>query len=376
MKQISALIVVKEREPGLLSISGDREKSLVPVFDGKKIIDFYLNLLHTGRMSRVMVLADREHTGMKDYLVFAYSTHKIRVFADLDPLRSAVNLLRPRKNECFLLLRADQLLVPDWDRALDSLLMLPPDNYQIVCTEKESVGFLLHDPRPLQTLRSPEQDTKRSESRIDGAWDALSRALSRSAKKFTLGSICMGVRTVTDYFNAHFDLLGRVVELIPLLPPQPSLDGEEAARITETGHVRNSYVASSTIVEGMVEHSILFSHVRVGKDARIINSIVMENNFIGNGALIQNAILCGGNEMLPRITPNIGEDVRIGEDDVRGANARFPDYLFGGISLIGRNVEIPKGVRISRNCYIGSNVGKPALKGFERVKAGETILQQ
>ena len=34
MKQISVAVVVKEGEPGLLSIAYNREKSLVPVYNG------------------------------------------------------------------------------------------------------------------------------------------------------------------------------------------------------------------------------------------------------------------------------------------------------------------------------------------------------
>jgi NDP-sugar pyrophosphorylase family protein len=375
MKQISALIMVKEKEPGLLSIAGNREKSLVPVFDGKKIIDFYLSLLITNGFHRVTVVTDREHTRMKDYLIFAYNTHRIKVISDPDVLRTAVNLLKTRKNECVLLLRADHIFVPDWESVRKTLLDLPPENYEIQSTDRESIGFLLHDSRKLQELRGKHARTVQKDSRIDGAWEHITGWLRPFSKKHTLKSLCLAVRTVVDYYRAHFRFLDRIEELIPILPMYPNFDDEEPARITGTGYVRNSKLSSSAVVEGFVEHSILFSHVRVGKNARIVNSIVMENNFIGNGALIYNSILCDGNELFSRVTPNIGEDVRIGEDDMRGANTRYPEYIHGGITLIGQNVEIPKGFRISRNCYIGSEVGKSVLKGIEKVKAGDTILQ-
>jgi len=376
MKQISALIMVKEKEPGLLSIAGNREKSLVPVFDGKKIIDFYLSLLLTNGFHRVTVVTDREHTGMKDYLVFAYNSHRIKVISDPDILRAAVNLLKTRKNECVLLLRADHIFVPDWENVRRTLLDLPPDNYEIQSTERESIGFLLHETRNLQGLRGKYARTGQKDSRIDGAWEYITGLLRPISKKHTLKSLCLAVRTVVDYYKAHFRFLDRIEELIPFLPMYPDFGNEEPATITGTGYVRNSKLSSSAVVEGFVEHSILFSHVRVGKNARIVNSIVMENNFIGNGALVYNSILCDGTEIFSRVTPNIGEDVKIGEDDMRGANTQYPEYLYGGITLIGQNVEIPRGFRISRNCYIGSDVGKSVLKGIDRVKMGDTILQQ
>ncbi|KPJ88731.1 MAG: hypothetical protein AMS17_04430 [Spirochaetes bacterium DG_61] len=375
MKQISLLIVVKEREPGILSIADGREKSLVPILDGRKIIDFYLSNLYFEAFQRVTVLTDREHTGIKDYLVFAYSSHRVKVISEPDILRAAMNILRIRKNECILLLRADHLFLPDWPSLKSELLSLPPDNFEIEGPQHQSIGFLLHNTKPFQAVKNRPLQREQKRPRIDVVWEYIANTLRPSVKKLMLQSHCMLIHTVNDYYTVHFSLLKRIEELIHLLPPRTVLNDEEPARVMGTGHVRNSYVSTSSIVEGFVEHSILFSHVRVGKNAKIINSIVMENNYIGNSALLLNSILCDGGELFSRMTPNIGEDAKIGEDDSRGSNHLYPEYLSGGITLIGQNVEIPKGFRISRNCYIGSKVGKSELKGLERVKAGDTVLQ-
>jgi NDP-sugar pyrophosphorylase family protein len=110
----------------------------------------------------------------------------------------------------------------------------------------------------------------------------------------------------------------------------------------------------------------------VGKDAKVIDSIVMSNNYVGEGAIVQNAVLCE-NSALPKVTPNIGEGSRIGEDDQSGANGRYPQFIRGGITLVGRSVEIPKGIRIARNCYIPSETDRALFKGKDRIKAGDTL---
>jgi acetyltransferase-like isoleucine patch superfamily enzyme len=100
----------------------------------------------------------------------------------------------------------------------------------------------------------------------------------------------------------------------------------------------------------------------------------MDHNSVGGGALVVNSIVCDNNELFSRITPNIGDKVRIGEEGCSGANALYPKLINGGITMVGRNVEIPGRVTVSRNCYISSDTGKNGFKGRTRVEAGDSIL--
>ncbi len=42
--------------------------------------------------------------------------------------------------------------------------------------------------------------------------------------------------------------------------------------------------------------------------------------------------------------------------------------------MVGRNVEIPGRVTVSRNCYISSDTGKNGFRGKTKVEAGDSIL--
>jgi hypothetical protein len=100
----------------------------------------------------------------------------------------------------------------------------------------------------------------------------------------------------------------------------------------------------------------------------------MDNNSIGGGAHVVNSIVCDSNELFSRIMPNIGDNAHIGEEGSSGSNALYPELINGGITMVGRNVEIPGRVTVSRNCYITSDVGKTGFKGRNRVEAGDSIL--
>ena len=68
----------------------------------------------------------------------------------------------------------------------------------------------------------------------------------------------------------------------------------------ESSKVVNSLIANGCVIEGEVENSILFRGVKIGKNAKIKNSIVMQHCEIQEGVLLEYAI-CDKNVV---ITPN------------------------------------------------------------------------
>ena len=59
----------------------------------------------------------------------------------------------------------------------------------------------------------------------------------------------------------------------------------------EDAHVVNSMVADGCIVNGTVEHSVLFRGVKIDKGAVVKNCIIMQDGHIEEGALLENCIL-------------------------------------------------------------------------------------
>ena len=69
---------------------------------------------------------------------------------------------------------------------------------------------------------------------------------------------------------------------------------EAPAKYMEESHVSNSLVANGCIIEGRVENSILFRKVKVGKNAVIRNSIIMQHTCIGDDAQLD-YVVCDKN---------------------------------------------------------------------------------
>lgn len=65
----------------------------------------------------------------------------------------------------------------------------------------------------------------------------------------------------------------------------------------EESHVSNSLIANGCIIEGRVENSILFRRVRVGRNAVIRNSIIMQHSVIGEDAELD-YVVCDKNSVI------------------------------------------------------------------------------
>lgn len=55
--------------------------------------------------------------------------------------------------------------------------------------------------------------------------------------------------------------------------------------------VRNSFIANGAIIDGTVEGSIISRRVVISKGAKVINSIIMTDSFIGENVCIENAVI-------------------------------------------------------------------------------------
>ena len=74
---------------------------------------------------------------------------------------------------------------------------------------------------------------------------------------------------------------------------------EVPVQYKETAEVKNSLIANGCVVRGEVENSILFRGVKVGKDVKIKNSIIMQKCDIQDGSLIEN-VICDKNVVITK----------------------------------------------------------------------------
>ena len=217
-------------------------------------------------------------------------------------------------------------------------------------------------------------------------WHALREVLSRERVDFgrdLLPWMVEAGRRVFSYeFKGYWQDVGTVESYwrssLDLLSDEPGIElndlgwliytrSEERppARIGPHATVTRSMVSHGCVIDGTVEHSILSPGVRIGPEAVIRDSIVMFDTVIGEGAMLDRAIVdkdC-----------RIGAGARIGHGSDLRPNREEPERLYAGITLVGKRVVMPPRITVGRNCRIDPGAG-PADFGRRRViRSGETV---
>ena len=102
------------------------------------------------------------------------------------------------------------------------------------------------------------------------------------------------IATVDSYYKTNMDFLKRdirnyffkeypeILSKVSDLPP---------AKYHPGANVKNSLVASGSIINGTVENSILFKKVFVGNNCVIKNSIILNDVYLGDNTYIENCII-------------------------------------------------------------------------------------
>jgi hypothetical protein len=152
-------------------------------------------------------------------------------------------------------------------------------------------------------------------------------------------------------------------------------------RIERGGTVRGSFLAGGTVVEGLVEDSVLFPGVSVRRGAVVYQSIVMSGNSIGSKAQVSRALILphfgengGGGPRSRQGLANIGEDSQVGQRGSTAANLKYPAHLRDGLTVLGAGVRLPRGFVVGPGCLVGAEVGAQQLRGLKELRKGSTLV--
>lgn len=135
-----------------------------------------------------------------------------------------------------------------------------------------------------------------------GRYDFVHDIIFRYRRKLNIMSLdypgyWSRVNNLMSYYNTNLDFINKDVRDLftrqyPYINTKPS--DEPPAKYNATAHTRNCIAASGSILNGVVENSVLFRKVFTGENSVIKNSIVMEGCYIGNNCVVENAIFDRG----------------------------------------------------------------------------------
>ena len=234
-------------------------------------------------------------------------------------------------------------------------------------TNLASMGIYVFNTKYLLKLLAEDKEM------VDFGIHLIPKAIARdNVFAYPFDGYWRDVGTIQAYWEANMDLLKDDSEISPEtwgIRPNPESEQLFAdripARFAAGSKVSRSMISAGCVIEGEVVNSVLSPGVKVGPGCRVTDSIILHDCVIEEGATVDLTV------MDKRVM--VGKGAVIGTGDNKDVpNSKYPGHLFTGISLVGKEAEIPPGTTIGRNCII-SPWSKQKDFSAKVLRDGETI---
>ena len=114
--------------------------------------------------------------------------------------------------------------------------------------------------------------------------------------------------------------------------------------VGENAKITQSTITEGCDIDGEVDHSVIFSGVKVGKNAVIKDSVVMPGAVIGDGAVVEKTVI--GAESV------IGDGATVGVSEACDSNPYKSDYCTNGIVLVEGGAKVAVGANIPKESMV------------------------
>jgi glucose-1-phosphate adenylyltransferase len=372
MEKTSAMILAGGRGKRMDIFCQQRPKPILPFAGNLHVIDFTLSNCFNSQLNEVAVLVDYQRSAMTEYLKQWVSINKgANTLSILQPkigsycgtadaIYQNLNYLMKQGSDRVLILAGDHIYKMDYRKMLSSheatkadvtvaVIRVPTEEAhrfgtvsigyegQIIEFEEKSansrsnlasMGIYIFNSDFLTKCLSEDAEDLRSPH--DFGYSILPRIVKRDrvfAHEFK--GYWQDIGTVEAYYEANLQLLDtnpgfNINDNWPILTGSwiSSMSPQNSA-----GKIVNSMVSSDCVIEGYVENSILSTGVRVENGAKVINSVVMANSFIGDHSIVDRCIMDERVDIGRYSYVGFGRDAQTGQQ---------------GITMVGKSVNVPQ----------------------------------
>ncbi len=185
-------------------------------------------------------------------------------------------------------------------------IMNTDDNNQIVEFEEKpehpksnlaSMGIYLFDWKLLRKMLVA--DMKDDSSSHDFGKDIIPKMLDEGKQMFAykFKGYWKDVGTIDSLWEANMDLIDKNNEL-DLSDPSWKIYTEDATTLPHyigpNADIKSAFITQGCIISGEVKNSVLFTGVKVGEGAKIIDSVLMPGVEVEEGAVVERALVADG----------------------------------------------------------------------------------
>ncbi len=142
-------------------------------------------------------------------------------------------------------------------------------------------------------------DMKKADSHHDFGKDVIPTLLGEGKKlvAYQFKGYWKDVGTIDSLWEANMDLLDKKNEL-NLSDPAWKIYTEDASELPQyigkDAEIDVAYITQGCRIEGQVRKSVLFTGTRVGKNAKVIDSVLMPDAVVEDGAVVTRCLVANG----------------------------------------------------------------------------------
>ncbi len=421
MKKENTLVLLLAGGVGsrLNNLVQTRAKPAAPFGGIYRIIDFALSNVMNSGLNQIGVLTQykplslMKHLGTGEPWDFIGRSRGIKILpprtgskdsdwykGTADAVRQNIDFIKAHPSKEILLLSGDHIFRMDFDDMIQfhrrkkadvtiGMMVVPKseihqfgagitnDEGRIVEWEEKpkeprtnlaSMGIYVFDTEYLLSMLTEDREE------IDFGMHLLPRAIeNHNVFAYPFHGYWRDVGTVQAYWQTNMDLLREDSGIDPEgWGTRPSVEAgvkgiadRPPSRFAAGSSVKNSMISAGCFIEGEVINSVLSPGVRVAAGAVVRDSILFHDCLIEEEAVIDLAILD------KRV--QVGKSAVVGHgEDKDTPNAENPTHLYTGITMVGKDAEVPAMARIGRNCRISLLTRKEDYPSLE-MKSGESI---
>ena len=231
-----------------------------------------------------------------------------------DAISQNIDFIDTYNPEYLLVLSGDHIYKMNYDKMLDfhkaqgaaATIAVMPVSFKIIDFEEKpahprstlaSMGIYIFDWKKLREILI--KDMADPDSAHDFGKTIIPTLMNNGEKlvAFKFEGYWKDVGTIDSLWEANMDLLDENCDL-NLDDPTWKIYTEDAvalpAYIGPDASIDRAYITQGTSIDGYIKNSVIFTGATVGKGAKIIDSVLMPNVCVGDGAVVTRALVADG----------------------------------------------------------------------------------
>ncbi|MBN1516832.1 NTP transferase domain-containing protein [Candidatus Sumerlaeota bacterium] len=234
-----------------------------------------------------------------------------------------------------------------------------------------NLGIYLFNRRVLEQRLREDAEKSDEESEHDFGKNVIPSMVEHgdSVQAFRFNGFWRDVGTIQSYWETSMELLSPDTDIriedwrTRTNPWSHGKSIHVPARVLPSGTASHALISQGCMVEGKVRNSVLSPGVYIGQNAVVEDSVILNDVYIAPGAVVRKAIIDKH--------ARVGYNTVIGEGD-NAVNVELPGILDSGITVIGKQAELPPSIAVGKNCLVYPGVSHNDFRQKE-YESGSTI---